>query len=53
MLQVTLSEVLFYGGLFAVAAGCIALVVCLTVGKLRAARLETQLTAEYGPKKTR
>lgn len=53
MLQLTLSEILFYGGLFAAAAACVALAVCLTVCKLRAAKLETQLTAEYGPKKTR
>ena len=51
MLPFTVSEILFYGGLLLAILGSVSLVVCLVAAKIRAARLETALTAEYGPKK--
>lgn len=51
MLPFTVSEILFYGGLFLAALACALLLFCLVMAKIKAARLETVLTAEYGPKK--
>lgn len=50
MLQLTASEIMFYGGLALVALACVSLLVSLVAAKIKATRLEADLTAEYGPK---
>ncbi len=47
----SVSEILFYAGLLLAALACAAFLFCLVTAKIKAARLETVLTAEYGPKK--